>query len=121
MAKVEISLLKLRETNVPSAAVLSSAMATALDASDGALVVWDERDEKITLVIQNTATSEGVAVVKAGNGYGGVADLEVVIPASSFVILALDSARFKNVSGENKGKVHITGPATIKVAAFKLP
>ena len=121
MAKVNISLLKLKETNVPSEAVKNTAMVTALDETDGALVAWDERDEKITLVIQNTATAEGVAVVKAGNGYGGVADLEVPVAASSFVILALDSARFKNVSGENKGKVHITGPATIKVAAFKLP
>jgi len=121
MAKVEISLLKLKETNVPSAAVANGSMMTALDAADGALIMWDERDEKITLLLQNSATSEGVALVKAGNGYGGVADLEVVIPASSFVILALDSARFKNVSGEMKGKVHITGPASIKVAAFKLP
>lgn len=121
MAKVEISLLKLRETNVPSEAVLNNAMVTALDTSEGALVQWDERDEKITLLLQNSATSEGTAMVKAGNGYGGVADLEVVIPASSFVILSLDSARFKNVSGEFKGKVHITGPATMKVAAFKLP
>lgn len=121
MAAANISLLKLKETNEPSAAVLNTAMTTALNASDGALVAWDERDEKITLVIRNTATSEGVAVVKAGNGYGGVADLEVPVAASSFVILALDSARFKNVSGENKGKVHITGPATIEVAAFKLP
>lgn len=121
MAAVNISLLKLKETNEPSAAVLNSAMTTELNAADGALVAWDERDEKITLLLQNSATAEGTATVKAGNGYGGVADLEVAIPASSFVILALDSARFKNVTGENKGKVHITGPATIKVAAFKLP
>lgn len=121
MAKVKISLLKLKETNVPSAAVANGSMMTALDAADGALIMWDERDEKITLLLQNSASSEGTAVVKAGNGYGGVADLEVVIPASSFVILALDSARFKNVSGEMKGKVHITGPASIKAAAFKLP
>jgi hypothetical protein len=121
MAAVNISLLKLRETNEPSEAVANASMVTALDAADGALVQWDERDEKITLLLQNSASSEGTAMVKAGNGYGGVADLEVKIPASSFVILALDSARFKNVSGEKKGKVHITGPATIKVAAFKLP
>ena len=121
MAAVNISLLKLKETNLPSEAVSNSAMVMALDATDGALITWDERDEKITLLLQNSATSENTAIVKAGNGYGGVADLDVVIPASSFVILALDSARFKNVSGDLKGKVHITGPATIKVAAFKLP
>lgn len=121
MAAVNISLLKLKETNVPSTAVANGAMVTALDATNGALITWDERDEKITLLLQNSASSEGTALVKAGNGYAGAADLEVVIPASSFVILALDSARFKNVTGENKGKVHITGPATIKVAAFKLP
>ncbi len=121
MAKVNISLLKLKETNVPSEAALNTAMVTALDATDGALIEWDERDEKITLLIQNTATSASVATIKAGNGYAGVADLEVPVAASSFVILALDSARFKNVSGDMKGMVHITGPATIKVAAFKLP
>lgn len=121
MAVVNISLQKLKETNVPSTAVLNAAMVTALDATDGALIAWDERDEKITLLIQNSATSEGAAIVKAGNGYGGVADLEVPVAASSYVILALDSARFKNVTGDMKGKVHITGPSTIKVAAFKLP
>lgn len=121
MAAVNILLQKLKETNVPSEAAPNTAMVTALDATDGALITWDERDEKITLLIQNSATSAGTAVVKAGNGYGGVADLEVPVAASSYVILALDSARFKNVSGENKGKVHITGPATVKVAAFKLP
>lgn len=121
MAATKIFLQKLKETNVPSEAVANTAMATALDTTDGALVVWDERDEKITLLIQNSAQGAGTAVVKAGNGYAGVADLEVPVAASSYVILSLDSARFKNVTGDMKGMVHITGPSTMKVAAFKLP
>jgi hypothetical protein len=121
MAAVNISLHKLSDYNLPSVAVATANLVTALDASDGALVDFDARDNKILLLLQNSASSESTATIKAGNGLGGVNDLVITLPASSFVTLALDSSRFKFVTGENKGKIHLTGAATIKVAAFKLP
>lgn len=121
MAKVNISLHKLSDYNVPSAAVANGSLTTALDASDGALIDFGARDNKILLLLQNAASSENTVTVKAGNGLGGVNDLAIAIPASSFVTLALDSSRFKFVTGENKGKIHLTGAATVKVAAFKMP
>ena len=121
MAKVNILLHKLSDYNEPSAAVANANLVTALDASDGALIDFGARDNKILLLLQNTASSAGTVTVKAGNGLGGVSDLKVDILASSFVTLALDSSRFKFVTGENKGMIHLTGAAPIKVAAFKMP
>ena len=121
MAAVNISLHKLSDYNVPSAAVANGSLATKLDATSGALVDFGARDNKILLLLQNTASSENTVTVKAGDSIGGVCDLAVTIPASSFVTLALDSSRFKHVTGEFKGKVHLMGAATVAVAAFKMP
>lgn len=121
MATTNITVQKLEKYNEPAASKTIATMVEALDAAAGGKIKWDERDEKMLLLIQNTATSEQTAAIKAGDGIMGVCDLSIKIPASSYTIVSLDSARFKWVSGENKGYVLITGASTIKVAAFKTP
>lgn len=121
MAATNITVQKLEKYNEPAVAKANTAMAEALDGAAGAKIKWDERDDKMLVLIQNTATSEQTATIKAGDGIMGVCDLSVTIAASSYTFVALDSARFKWVSGENKGHVLVTGASSIKVAAFKLP
>ena len=43
------------------------------------------------------------------------------LTANKPAALTLESGKFKLVSGEYKGYVHLTGAATTKVQAFELP
>ena len=120
---------KLRNRNEASEAILKADLTVALDGTDGAEFVMDERDDKYLILLENTgaanaeAGTDGSAVVTIphGNGYAGVVDLEVTIPAGSYVFLSLDSIRFKWMHGEDKGKVLVKGPKTVKCAVLVLP
>lgn len=123
MARATINVQALDERNKFASAALSTGMTTAIDAADGAEIVWSERDDKYLVLIQNANASETKNVtIKAGNGIQGVNDITTSIAASSYTFIALDSGRFKNVVGADKGKVLFTGDsADIKIAAFKMP
>lgn len=123
MARVTINVQALDERNKFASAALSTGMTTAIDATDGAEIVWSERDDKYLILIQNANASGAKSVtIKAGNGIQGVNDITTSIAASSYTFIALDSGRFKNVVGADKGKVLFTGDsADIKIAAFKMP
>ena len=123
MARATINVQALDERNKFASAAVSTGMTTALDATDGAEIVWSERDDKYLVLIQNANASEAKNVtIKAGNGIQGVNDITTSIAASSYTFIALDSGRFKNVVGADKGKVLFTGDsADIKIAAFKMP
>lgn len=106
-------------TAVPSAATVVK--------TDGALVTFDKDDQKILLLLKNNITNAThTAVIKAGNGLQGVSDLEVTLAASSEACVVVESGRFVNVSGDNKGKVNIVSKDTvtgtqIEVRAVVLP
>ena len=106
-------------TAVPSAATVAK--------TDGALVTFDKDDQKILLLLKNNITNvTHTAVIKAGNGLQGVSDLEVTLAGSSEVCVVVESGRFVNVSGDNKGKVNIVSKDTttgtqIEVRAIVLP
>lgn len=123
MARVTINVQALDERNKFASATVSTGMTTAIDATDGAEIVWSERDDKYLILIQNANASGAKSVtIKAGNGIQGVNDITTSIAASSYTFIALDSGRFKNVVGADKGKVLFTGDsADIKIAAFKMP
>lgn len=123
MARATITVQSLGERNKFADEALSSALTTAIDATDGAEIVWSERDDKYLVLIQNANASGAKNVtIKAGNGIQGVNDITASIAASSYTFVALDSGRFKNVSGADKGKVIITGDsADIKIGVFKTP
>ena len=95
-------------------------------ANEGTLVTFDKDDQKILLMLKNNITNAThTAVIKAGNGLQGVADLEIPIAQSSVVGVVVESGKFKNVSGTNKGKVLVQDKSTagtaIEVAAIDLP
>jgi len=107
----------------------AKAMPTAATVAktDGALVTFDKDDQKILLLLKNNVTNAThTAVIKAGNGLQGVTNLEVTLNAGAEACVVVESGRFMDVSGNNKGKVNIVSKDTttgtqIEVRAIVLP
>ena len=89
----------------------------ALTASTAKAIDWSEKDEHIVLVINASAQTD--LTVKAGNGIQGVTDLVLTVP-QGVSLVKLESGRFKNVSGANKGKVIVVSPGTPSVGVVAL-
>ena len=96
---------------------LATIETAALVASTPTAIAWSESDEKMVLVINASAATS--LTVKAGNGIQGVADLVVTVP-KGISLLKLESGRFKNVSGENKGKIVVVSEGTPAVGVAAL-
>ena len=106
---------------------ISTPTLETLTASTEKAIDFDGADERIVVVVQNTATEtkndagevtdtgERHLTVKAGNGLQGVVDITLTVPADSINLLKLDSGRFKNVSGANKGKIVVVADGALKV------
>lgn len=90
---------------------------TALTANTAKAIEWPESDEKMTLVISASAAT--TLTVLAGNGIQGVANLEVNVP-EGVSLLKLESGRFKNVTGENKGKILVKSAGTPEIGVAAL-
>lgn len=122
MARVQLSVKELTERNNFLDCGATDALATAVDATNGAEFVMKERDDKYLILVQNAATAAKTVTLKAGDGFQAGEDLVHSVPASSYSIISIDSGRYKKLSGENKGKVIILGAsADIKVVVFRLP
>ena len=94
----------------------------AIDAADGAEIDYSGRDDKMLIMLMNTTDSTVTVTVKAGNGIQGVCDLTVELAGTAMATLALESGRFKNVSGPDKGKVILAASAAgVGVMALKMP
>ena len=79
---------------------------TATSAEDGLAFDYTGREDgRILLILAGAST----ATVKAGNGLQGVEDLEVTIPSGGQAVLVVESGKYVNVFGENKGKVIVAG------------
>ena len=101
---------------------VSMPMAAALHATDGAAVDFGAADQKIVLILQNGSAAEKTATIQAGNGIQGVKDLNITLAASETKFIHLESGRFMQMTGANKGKVLIKGTdATVKAACVVLP
>lgn len=89
----------------------------ALVASTDTAIEHNDRDDKTILVINASAACK--LTVKAGNHIQGVADMTLDVP-KGVSLLKLDSGRFRNVSGENKGKIVLnsTGTPSVGVAVM---
>ena len=122
MARAIIVPKELSRVNEAMTPVATASLFVAVDAAAGAEFSAHGRDDKTLIVVQNSASAAKVLTVKAGNGIQGVTDLSVSVPASSTTALVLDSGRYKVVSGEDSGKVLLTGEsADLKLAVFVLP
>lgn len=120
MARTNLTVHKIKETNEFCASFTT--LCQAVDAADGAEYTPTSRDGKHMLLVHNKASAAKTVTVLSGNGLQGVADMTASIPASSYAAINLESGRFKNVSGEDKGKFIIKGEdANIEIAVFELP
>lgn len=94
---------------------------TAIDGTDGGLIDFSVPDHKALIILENASSSAGAtATIKAGNGLQGVSDLAVSLAASAKMCIRIESMKYVNVSGENMGKVKVTG-ANVKAALVVLP
>ena len=93
---------------------------TALTANTAKALPWGESDEKLVLVVQNSGSAATNLTIKAGDGIQGVADKTVSVPAG-ISLMKLESGRFKNVGGTNKGKIVVvsTGTPSVGVVAIE--
>lgn len=89
----------------------------ALTANTDKAIEWSENDQKMILVVNATAAT--TLTVKAGNSIQGVCDLTLTVPVGVSLV-KLESGRFKNVTGENKGKIVVVSPGTPKVGVAAL-
>ena len=98
--------------------IATPAMET-LTADTDKSIVWSENDAKMVLVVNNATTDEATLTVKAGNGIQGVCDITLEVPVG-ISLVKLESGRFKNVSGANKGKIVIVSPEALTVGVAAL-
>lgn len=118
MARTVLNVTKLHDVNTPATPANFSAMLVTPNSANGAEFTAG-KDHKTLLLIVNDGTGSATLTIHHGNGLQGVADLNVTLSAGQFTIVTLDSGRFKNVSGADKGKVLLSG--TAKVAVFEGP
>ena len=95
--------------------------ATAVSASDGALITFGA-DQKMIIVVTNGAASTKTVTVVAGDGIQATEDVTYTIPASGTVAIAVESGKFLLMNGLSKGKVLVKGASTdVKIQAIELP
>lgn len=113
MANVNITPVKTQEPNVPVRYEY-----TELAAGDVAVVPCAFKDEHTQLHIL-AGGGDVTVTVKAGNAYAGVNDEVFEALANSYSAFTVDSARFKNVTGENVGNMLIEVTAACSLAVIE--
>ena len=96
--------------------------------------VLDERNVAVEAEDAVAITTEGVAINYEGRSCGkillmisnseqGTEDLEISVTNSKTSAIVIESGKFENLSGENKGKVVIKGEdaESLKVQVIELP
>lgn len=89
----------------------------AIDATDGALITA-AADQKMLIILEKTTGAGDITIAK-GNGVQGVADKVVTFWETGTKVIAIESGKYVNVSGDLKGKIKITGVG--KVSCIVLP
>lgn len=123
MAATAITPIKLTSFNTITKETAATDFA-AIDATYGAYFVMAKGGDKYVIGIKNDSNSSGnkTITIKAGNGLQGTNDISLALAQNEIAWVALDSGKFKNVYGENKGKVILTGTsADLKVKVIELP
>jgi len=120
---VEIKPIKLTSFNTFTKETNATDFA-AIDGTHGAYFVMAKGGDKYVIGIKNDAQSSGdeTITIKAGNGLQGTNDISLELEKGAIAWVALDSGKFKNVYGVNKGKVILTGTSNdLQVKVIELP
>lgn len=108
MANKAITVVKTAAPNTPVTITPVTAAA-----NDVFVVPCNFKDEH-TFFIATAATATTIEV-QAGDGYAAVNPETIAIPAGTCVF-TIDSARFKNLTGDNKGKVLIKAGGAVDLS-----
>ena len=84
------------------------AMAT-IDPDDGAYVT-PGADQRTLIIL--TASEAGTITIKKGDGIQAGSDLAVTFTAAGTKLVCVESGRYLITTGENKGRIKITGSGT---------
>ena len=78
---------------------------------------------KILLIISNGGTAAKKATILKGNSLQGTEDLEVSVTNGKSVGIVIESGKFENIYGENKGKVVVKSEddTSLKIQVVELP
>lgn len=89
---------------------------TAVTTAGIAIEAQDHGDRMVLLL---TASSACTATIVAGDAevFGGLEDLTITFSGAGSKAVCLDTARFKFVSGENKGKIVVKASAASALKA----
>lgn len=122
MAAAEIIPIKLTSFNTFTTEAETTAF-KAINESDGAYFVMAKGGDKYVIGIKNASLSAAKTItIKAGNGLQGTNDISLELASGEIAWVALDSGKFKNVYGVNKGKVILTGTSNdLQVKVIELP
>ena len=123
MAATEITPIKLTSFNTITKETTNTDFA-AIDASNGAYFVMAKGGDKYVIGIKNAVSSAAskTITIKAGNGLQGTNDISLALAKDEIAWVVLDSGKFKNVYGANKGKVILTGTDNnLQVKVIELP
>lgn len=89
--------------------------AAATLTADGATVDYDHDDQRILLLIGTADVT-----IKAGDGLQATEDLLVEFESGKTKAVVIESGKYKFHTGENKGKIFISGNGAT-VQAIQLP
>lgn len=123
MSAVKINPIKLTSFNTITKEA-DTTVFTAIDGTHGAYFVMAKGGDKYVIGIKNASLSAGAKIItiKAGNGLQGTNDISLSLAQNEIAWVVLDSGKFKNVYGENKGTVILTGTSNdLKVKVIELP
>lgn len=78
---------------------------------------------KILVLISNTGSAAKKATIIKGNSLQGTEDMEISVTNGTTVGITIESGKFENVYGENKGYVVMKGEdsTSLKVQVVELP
>lgn len=120
MAALSVPIINLTAFNSAVLAYGTGLVAGTIDATDGALLTPTKQDEKLLLQI-NVVTGATVTVLK-GDSNGATVNYVLTGTGSRTYYLALESAKYKNITGTYKGQIKITSSqADTTILAIQLP
>lgn len=125
MAYLNVNAQEINKRNVFSEGKSFDSLTVAFegDGNDfGAVLSHCERDDKYLVLLYNEGDESETVTVKGGNALQGGKDMTFALQGGSYTLFQPDSGRFKNVSGEYKGKVvFAAASADVRIAVFRLP
>ena len=83
----------------------------------GIAIAAEEHGDRMILLLVASAACTATVVAGDGEVFGGLEDLTITFDGAGEKAVCLDTARFKFVSGDNKGKIVVKADAASKLKA----